>query len=421
VQNVIHPAFLLIAVAATLLPSDQTQALAALAAIGAAVGLAALQADPAGRVAALPAGYLAVEAALLGSGATLALVAAVAAVRSGRTGIGLVGQAAAAGGGIGMLLTAAPYWAAAPGGSLLVALPAVLVLALGLYQGARFVGLEVVPADPAPRALPALAAIAVGALLAGLGLDVGLVFGGALMATLGGWSLRRSSGPRALPLAPVLALLLVPTWWLMATIAGPEGLAVGSLPDLPWSPAAERLLALALLLATWGIAGLWPLHRQVRTALMAPVGALVLARVAIPAVPDGLDHWRPLALPLVLVGLWRGALARDRQASIVALAWVGLVTATPPGEGGAALLLLGGLALELARRLGSQEGPLALGLRVSAAILVAWGAQLTLEGGLRTEVVYTVLAGAALVAAVGRERRAQASTASAPRAAAPSA
>ena len=28
----------------------------------------------------------------------------------------------------------------------------------------------------------------------------------------------------------VVLLLLLPAWWLMATIAGPEGLSIGSLP-----------------------------------------------------------------------------------------------------------------------------------------------------------------------------------------------
>jgi hypothetical protein len=222
--------------------------------------------------------------------------------------------------------------------------------------------------------------------------------------------------------APTLVLLLlVPAWWLMATIAGPEGLAIGSLPDLPWSPAAERLLAPALLLAAWISSGLWPWHRQEPAALTAPVAALLLARVAIPAFPDGLDHWRALAFPVVLLGLWHGVLTRRRAESVAALAWVGLVTGTPVGQAGGALLLLAGLALELAERLPPRPTWGVSGLRTGAALVLGAGALLAMEAGLRTEVVYSVLAALALVAGAGWQPSAQASTASAPTATAPSA
>ena len=236
----------------------------------------------------------------------------------------------------------------------------------------------------------------------------------------------RSSTRRTLPIAPLLTLvLLLPAWWLMATIAGPEGLATGSLADLPWSPAAERLLAPVLLLAAWGMSGLWPLHQEEPAALTAPVAALLLVRVAMPAVPEGLDHWRALAMPVVLTGLWHGALARRWGEAVAGLAWVGLVTVTPVGEVGGALLLLAGLGLELAHRLPAQGGTIGPRLRpilrAGGALVLATGALLAIEGGLRTEVVYTVCAVAALVVGTGPRRSPQASTASALRATAPSA
>jgi hypothetical protein len=97
------------------------------------------------------------------------------------------------------------------------------------------------------------------------------------------------------------------------------------------------------------------------------------------------------------------------------------VTVTPVGQVGAALLLVGGLALELADRLPAGAGNLGPAVRAGAALLVGTGALSAIQGGLLTEVVYTIAAVAALVAAAGSSRALQASTASAPRATAPSA
>jgi hypothetical protein len=169
------------------------------------------------------------------------------------------------------------------------------------------------------------------------------------------------------------------------------------------------------------MSGLWPLHRQEPATLTAPVAALLIGRVAIPAVPDGLDHWRALAMPVILLALWHGVFTRDRAETVAGLAWVGLVTVTPVGQVGAALLLVGGLALELADRLPAGAGNLGPGVRAVAALLVGTGALSAIQGGLLTEVVYTIAAVAALVAAAGSSRALQASTASAPRATAPSA
>jgi hypothetical protein len=126
-------------------------------------------------------------------------------------------------------------------------------------------------------------------------------------------------------------------------------------------------------------------------------------------------------MPVILLALWHGVLTRDRGETVAGLAWVGLVTVTPVGQVGAALLLVGGLALELADRLPAGAGNLGPAVRAGAALLVGTGALSAIQGGLLTEVVYTIAAVAALVAAAGSSRALQASTASAPRATAPSA
>jgi hypothetical protein len=185
----------------------------------------------------------------------------------------------------------------------------------------------------------------------------------------------------------------------MGTIAGPAGLAVRGLADMPLSPAAERLLAPVFLVGAWATMGLWPLHRQLLGALAAPAGALLLARAAAPAMPDGLEHWRALAMPVGLLGLWHAALSGRTAGVAVGLAWIGLVAGSGRGELGAGLLLCSAVTLELMPRRGEPKfGRLA---RVAAALLGGYGAVLALEAGLRAEVVYTVLGGGALVAAAG--------------------
>jgi hypothetical protein len=421
VQNVIHLEFLLIVLGVALLPAGRARSFAACAAIGSGLALAGLRAGPMQPVAALPPGFVAVEGALLAIGGALALGSAVPSLRSTRLPASVGGAAAAAAGGIGVVLSAWRYVIAAPKGALVVAI--VVVAGLGLLVVSAGRRVRVARPLGRPSASPiGLAALGAGALLAAGGSSTGGVFAGCLLAAIAGWLIARAPATRHPAVAPtVILLLLLPAWWLMATIAGPEGLAIASLPDLPWSPAAERLLAPALLLAAWISSGLWPWHRQEPAALTAPVAALLLARVAIPAFPDGLDHWRALALPVVLLGLWHGVLTRRRAESVAALAWVGLVTATSEGQAGGALLLLAGVALELAERLPARATWGVAGLRTAAALVLGTGALLAMEGGLRTEVVYSVLAVAALVAGVGWQPSPQASTARAPTATAPSA
>jgi hypothetical protein len=207
----------------------------------------------------------------------------------------------------------------------------------------------------------------------------------------------------------------------MATIAGPEGLGLGGLASVPFSPAAERVLAIPLLTAAWAVAGLWPLHRQLPGALVAPVGAFLLARVAIPAVPSGLEHWRPLAMPFIVAGVWHAALSGRLTRVAVGMAWVGLLAPSRLGLVGAALLLAAGLAVELVERVSAlRAGRLAPAAQAIPLIAFGWGALLAVGAGLQGEVVYTALAVAALVALCGRPWP-QAITASAPRTTSPSA
>lgn len=418
VQDVIQLEFLLLVLAAPLLPPGRARVLGAGGAIAIGLAVAGLRAGPGEPVASLPAGFLAVEGALFAGGAVLGIAAALGARAASGSGSGLAGAGLAAAGGLGMGLTAIPYIRAAAFLPLIVA--ATTTAAIGTVLA--WAGTRLRPRSGSSQGFPATpggaVAIGTGALMATVSPWTGPILLGAVLSAIGGWVSARRRAPRTLPVAPVLSLALAPAWWLMRAIAGPEGLATASLPDLPWSPAAEQLLGALLLLAAWAMSGLWPLDGEEPAVLTAPVAALLVARVALPAFPDGLEHWRALVLPVVLVGGFHGVLTGNRSAALVGLAWVGLAAATGQGQAGAGLILLGAVILVAAERLGARIQVVA---QLIGGLAIGAGALLVIEAGLRTEVVYTVCAVAGLVVAAGRWSSAQASTASADRATSPSA
>ncbi len=245
------------------------------------------------------------------------------------------------------------------------------------------------------RAVVVLAAVAAAALGPHLSVVVGGVIVGAVAAAV---QARQKS-----TLAAVLPLVtLVPTYLLLSTVAGPDGLWIATLPMVPLSPAAESLVAPALLLAGWGLAGLWPLHRQPGGVLPALLGVLLVARVGVPLTPNGLEQWRPLLAPILCLGIWHAAARRHWSAAAIGAAWVGLVSATPVGLTGAALLLAAALAVELpgvaAPSPSVRRAAVAVGM-----IFGGVGGLLVLEAGLGSEVVYTALgaAGLAVIVASG--------------------
>jgi hypothetical protein len=429
VQDMIHVGFLLILTGAALLPSSRARRAAGLAAAASGLALAGLAGVSAplsmpGRtaLAALPSGFLAADAALLVLGAVLAVGSALVAALDRRSAPTIAGAIALAPGGILLAWGGARLVTAAPTGTLVLA--SLVEVGLGAaLMGAGWYLRFAPPADrDTPHPLAATAGLFAAALAAAVGPHVGLVVLGVIGAACAGYLLEHAGGggPR-LPLAPAATILLLPAWWLMATIAGPEGLGVGRLAAVPFSPAAERLLAIPLLIAAWAVAGLWPLHRQVPGALVAPVGALLLARVAIPAVPAGLEHWRPLAMPLIVAGVWHAALSGRLPRVAVGVAWVGLLAPGRFGLVGAAFLLAAGLAVELIERIGAlRAGRLAPAFQAIPLIAFGWGALLAVGAGLQGEVVYTALAVAGLVALCGRPWP-QAITASAPSTTSPSA
>jgi len=216
------------------------------------------------------------------------------------------------------------------------------------------------------------------------------VFGGVLVATWAAWLASHRPGTRPLPVAPILTLVLIPAGWLLATIAGVVGLGIAALPQVPLSPAAELLLAPALLLAAWATAGLWPLQRQLPGALVAPAGALLLARIGHPLVPDGLEYWRPLTVPLLVLGLWHAASWSRWPLVIAGAAILAVAAATPVPTAGWAALLAISIALQL-RLAMDLAPPQTIAVRAASWPPATIAGVMVLEEVLRGEVVYSTL------------------------------
>jgi hypothetical protein len=259
-----------------------------------------------------------------------------------------------------------------------------------------------------PATVQLLALLAAGA-TAALGPHVLPVSVGVLVAVWSGYRLVRPVSGRRLPVAPALVLVLVPAYWLLATIAGPIGLRIGELHLVPLSPAAESLLAAAMLLSAWSTAGLWPLHRQLPGVLVAVVGGLLLLRVALPLTPAGLEQWRPLMVPILIVGLWHAASHGRWPLVAVGGAFLGMVSPARTGATGACWLGAAALVLEVAAMM-AMPAARARAAEIVAWLSATWGGLLVLQAGLRGEVVYTAVGtvGLAVIVAAGDHRHAHA-------------
>jgi hypothetical protein len=243
------------------------------------------------------------------------------------------------------------------------------------------------PTGPVPAGYPVLG-IALGTGLTALGPHLSLVFCGAILSAWSAWRLAPPLPRRVIPLGPALTLLLLPTYWLLDTIAGPVGLAMPSLPDVPLSPAAERLLSAALLVVVWGMSGLPPFHRVMAGALSAPAAALLLVRVGMGPVAEGLEYWRTIAFPILVAALWVAAFRQRLDLVALAGGFLGMLSLDPDGVIGGYLLLAAAILREVGSRAGEDRG----WIRVVPVILTACGGIEALTGTLRVEVVYSVLA-----------------------------
>lgn len=226
-----------------------------------------------------------------------------------------------------------------------------------------------------------------GALLAIVAPNVWLIIGGALLA----------AGAASLLVLAVTAAGLLPSLWFMHTVAGPTGLGVATLETIPFSAAAEAMLAPVLALGAFGLFGLWPLQRWA-TPLLVPVGVAVLVRLGA-AVPAGLQSWETVLVPIGVIALVHALCAPDEMEALAAAAWLAAVT----GGRTAAILLAAAVVLGVVAAWARPARP-AIASWIGA---LTWGAAgaggaLALRSLLGAEVVYAVMSMATAAALIAR-------------------
>jgi hypothetical protein len=374
-------------------------------------------------LAGLPPGFRAVTAGLVLVGI---IGAVVVAIRAGRPGLWLAPGTLVAAWSARNIVSVAPIGPSLLGGAF-IALLAALGLGIGKVSRIRAWVMEAdlrwlgSPARASSPTRPGIVVLLAGTLSAAFSPHLSLVFAGAATASWSLWMTDRPAGVRWPVIPAVLTAVLGITYLFMATVAGPEGLSMVGLGALPISPAAETFVAAALLVASWLMSGLWPLHRFSPAPLLAPAGIAMLARVGLVVAPAGMEHWRPLAVPLGMLALWHAGARRWEPGLAVGAAWLALVSVAPLPAGvvAAAWLLPAALTFELLDVEGHGETRARRWPRRLAGMAAGWGGLLALKAGLQGEVVYTVLAGTGVVLAIGAGD--QAMTPSAPRTPAPSA
>src|SRR6476646_7870251 len=165
VQNMIHPGFLLALLGAALFSDGRGRLLAALATVASGLALAGLGAGPA-PAESLPAGFVAVEAALLTLGAMLAMGSAFVTLRRERSPANVAGSAVASVGGVLLALQAATWVVRASIGGLIAALVALVGMGYLLCAAGRLTPRSLVANERHPGPRISLVAIALGTLLA---------------------------------------------------------------------------------------------------------------------------------------------------------------------------------------------------------------------------------------------------------------
>jgi hypothetical protein len=202
------------------------------------------------------------------------------------------------------------------------------------------------------------------------------------------------------PVAAALAgLALSGALWVSSAIAGPVGLGLSTIAVVPFSPYAEVTLGAVFIVAALIIAGVLPFGWRTGSAVLAPVAAALVLRIVLPALPEGVVHWRsPISVWLLAAGVVAAVRGRV-DAWLAATGLYVLFAGSGPAAGWSGLLLTvvaSGAVLmpgEGAWRLrGVMVGT------VSAAMALAAG----LGAALEQEVVYSVLFAALSVVLLAR-------------------
>jgi len=136
-----------------------------------------------------------------------------------------------------------------------------------------------------------------GLLLAAFGPQLILVAAGTFLGLLfAAATAMRTGHTRWTALAAIGAVLLGAGFFLQFTILGPLGGRMSELSAGPFSPPAERLLVILLGFGALLLSGLFPFHRAPWRLALAPVAAILLVRVLVPALAEGLRDWQAPAM-----------------------------------------------------------------------------------------------------------------------------
>ena len=245
--------------------------------------------------------------------------------------------------------------------------------------------------------------IMVGGIVAVVATDhVGLIIVGALAAAGAAHALavRLWHGPRV-PVLPLLVAGLIPFGIELYQLAAAGEWSMAYPALAPLTAQIEISLLPFVALAAWGLAALWPVHGLVPNGVLAPLGGLVLFRLGAGFLPAGMLYWQPLLSPLALASVWWGALTGRRTLVLSGWAFQALVSDLPMASEAAFGLL--GVSAALAVLPAIPERWTAGSVRVLVG-LSAVGIALSLPGMLQTQLVYSVLAVAAVAVAIWRKR-----------------
>ncbi|MEP7326211.1 MAG: hypothetical protein ABI836_09710 [Gemmatimonadota bacterium] len=217
-----------------------------------------------------------------------------------------------------------------------------------------------------------------------------------IVAVTGHVLLRRRGAGTPVPVAALLALLMIPVFSYVRAISGDANPNLAELINAPFSLAAEVRIFPWVWLICFGLAALWPLHGLV-FPLAAPIGAILLIRLGGRPLPDGAEHWAPLFMPLTLLGFWHAAATVD-DAAVHRRRVLGLLTAGAlfgilagdPGEAGA-WWLIASVLLSPWLCAGSRLLRIRWGLHRLVWLFPAYGGYLVVEAGLARQVTWTVL------------------------------
>lgn len=209
--------------------------------------------------------------------------------------------------------------------------------------------------------------------------------------------LRRSGAGAPIPAAPLLALVMIPVFSTLRTIADSENPVIAGLANAPVSTAAEVQLFPWVWLVGFGFAALWPLHGTVY-ALSAPLSAILLIRLGAHALPGGVAHWAPLLMPVTLLGLWHAAATlgdptthRRRVLGLLTAGALFGVLAGGIGETGAWWLIGCAIVYPWIAGVETNLSRLPVGLGRLLWLVPAYGGFMVIEGGLLRQVTWTAL------------------------------